>query len=126
MSICSLFGQTKIIDAKKMTIEEKIDGELKEGEWSDASIIEEFTELRPNLNEKEDKERNITCYLTYNDEGVYFAGICRDTSKHNFSSELVGRDGFGNNDFVGIVFDTYKDNLNAFEYFITPLNEKME
>ena len=40
--------------------------------------------------------------------------------------ELKGRDGFGNNDFVGIIFDTYHDKLNGFEYFVTPLGEQMD
>ena len=58
--------------------------------------------------------------------GIYFGGFCHEESKDSISTELVGRDGFGNNDFVGIIFDTYKDNINAFEYFITPLNEQMD
>lgn len=41
-------------------------------------------------------------YLAYNDLGIFVGGLCRD-DKDSISSELVGRDGFGNNDFVGVI-----------------------
>ena len=46
--------------------------------------------------------------------------------KDSIATELIGRDGFGNNDFVGVIFDTYRDKLNAFEYFVTPLGEQWD
>ncbi|MFZ1456811.1 MAG: DUF5916 domain-containing protein [Saprospiraceae bacterium] len=115
----------KEIKAARINHNIKIDGKLDNDEWKDASVIEGFTELRPVLNDLENPSKKTTLYLAYNDLGIFVGGLCRD-DKDSISSELVGRDGFGNNDFVGVIFDTYKDRLNAFEYFITPLNEQMD
>ncbi|MFZ4059062.1 MAG: DUF5916 domain-containing protein, partial [Ferruginibacter sp.] len=62
----------------------------------------------------------------YNNEGIYIGGYFREANKDSIAAELSGRDGFGNNDFVGIIFDTYQDKLNGFEYFITPLGEQWD
>lgn len=123
----SLFSQPpgKEIKAIKTKNNIKIDGIIDLEEWEDASVIEGFTELRPVLDDKEDPAKKTTIYLTYNDLGIFVGGLCRD-NRDSISSELAGRDGFGNNDFVGIIFDTYLDKQNSFEYFITPLNEQMD
>lgn len=62
----------------------------------------------------------------YNDEGIYFGGHCYERTKDSIATELAGRDGFGTNDYMGIIFDTYCDKLNGFEYFVTPLNEQWD
>jgi len=49
-----------------------------------------------------------------------------ENTKDSIATELVGRDGFGTNDYIGIIFDTYNDKLNGFEYFITPLGEQWD
>jgi hypothetical protein len=123
----SLWAQPpgKEIAATRIEHNIKIDGNVDLQEWKGASVIEGFTELRPILNDTENPLTKTTLYLAYNDLGIFVGGLCRDT-RDSISAELVGRDGFGNNDFVGIIFDTYKDKLNAFEYFVTPLNEQMD
>ena len=64
--------------------------------------------------------------MLYSDEGIYLGGYCHERSRDSISAELNGRDGFGNNDYIGFIFDTYNDKINAFEYFITPLGEQMD
>ncbi|RZM09210.1 MAG: hypothetical protein EOO88_49130 [Pedobacter sp.] len=53
-------------------------------------------------------------------------GYFHENNKDSIAAELAGRDGFGNNDFVGLVLDTYQDKINGFEYFITPLGEQWD
>mgnify|MGYP001175524746 CR=1 FL=1 len=123
----NVFGQSiiKELQAEKLTTNINIDGIIDPVEWKDATIVEGFTEFRPVLNDHENPSNKTTMYLTYNDLGIFVGGHCRD-SRDSISSELVGRDGFGNNDFIAIIFDTYRDKINAFEYFVTPLNEQMD
>jgi hypothetical protein len=130
LSTSTIFSQEKApiakqTDAQRITKKITIDGVPNLEEWSEASVLTGFTELRPILGDIEKPSHKTTVYLGYDDQGIYFGGICND-SKDSISSELAGRDGFGNNDFIGIVFDTYKDRQNAFEYFLTPLNEQMD
>ncbi|OSZ81652.1 hypothetical protein CAP36_06780 [Chitinophagaceae bacterium IBVUCB2] len=83
-------------------------------------------EFRPKVGAPEENITRSETYLMYDDDGIYFGGYLYERTKDSISTELRGRDGFGNNDFIGIIFDTYKDHQNGFEYFITPLNEQMD
>ena len=116
----------KSIEAQRSTKIVTLDGVINEDEWADASILENFIQLRPVPFKSEDEKTKTVTFLKYDNEGIYFGGKLFENSKDSISKELIGRDKFGNNDFVGIIFDTYKDNLNAFEYFVTPLNEQMD
>ena len=123
-----LFSQSppKILQSKRTTANIKIDGTLDEVAWKDAPIALGYTEFRPTPFRKEDEANRTEVYMLYNDEGIYIGGYCYEKTKDSISTELNGRDGFGNNDYIGIIFDTYKDKINAFEYFITPLGEQMD
>ena len=104
----------------------KIDGNLNELEWKTAPVADKFIELRPNTFRKEDEANRTEIYILYNNQGIYFGGYCHEKNKDSIATELVGRDNFGSNDFIGVVLDTYLDKLNGFEYFVTPLGEQMD
>ena len=116
----------KQLPAKRTSLIVKIDGNLDDAAWKDAATADGLTEFRPKVGAPEDSATRTETYLMYDDEGIYFGGYLHERTKDSISSELRGRDGFGNNDFIGIIFDTYNDRLNGFEYFITPLNEQMD
>lgn len=103
-----------------------IDGDISDAAWSEAAVADDFTEFRPVIGRKWHHEIRTVTYLLYDDNGIYFAGRCYESTPDSISRELAGRDGFGNNDYIGIVFDTYEDKLNGFEYFVTPLNEQWD
>jgi hypothetical protein len=119
------------IEKKKITIKKintviKIDGTMDEAAWKDAAIADKFTELQPTPFLAESIDNATQVYFLYNAEGIYVGGNLHEKNKDSIAAELVGRDGFGNNDFLGVVFDTYKDKLNGFEYFVTPLGEQFD
>ena len=64
--------------------------------------------------------------MLYSDDGLYLGGYCHERTRDSIAAELNGRDGFGNNDFIGFTFDTYNDKINGFEYFVTPFGEQMD
>ncbi len=99
---------------------------LTDSAWKDAAMMTDLVEFRPKIGDKEEYSNRTEAWLMYDDEGIYFGGYCHEKTKDSIASELVGRDGFGTNDYVGIIFDTYYDKLNAFEYFVTPLNEQWD
>ncbi len=111
---------------KRITSSLKIDGVLDEVEWKTAGVADKFVMLRPAPFIPESVDNATQIYFLYNNEGIYVGGILNEKVKDSIASELIGRDGFGNNDFIGVIFDTYKDNLNGFEYFVTPLGEQMD
>ncbi len=125
-----LFAQNKIeqrkLYPKRITASLKIDGVLDEPQWKYAPLADKFTSLRPTPFIPESEDNSTKIFFLYNNEGLYIGGVLKEKYKDSIASELIGRDGFGNNDFVGIIFDTYLDKLNGFEYFVTPLGEQMD
>ena len=107
------------LKAKRTTATFKIDGITDEAAWKDAAAVLDYTEFRPTPFRKEDPAVKTEAYILYSDEGIYIGGYVHERTKDSIASELKGRDGFGNNDYVGVIFDTYKDHINAFEYFVT-------
>ena len=104
----------------------KIDGVLDEPAWKNAPLATNFIELRPQPFRMEDDANRTEIYILHNDQGIYIGGYCHEKNKDSIATQLVGRDNFGNNDFVGVIFDTYYDKINGFEYFVTPLGEQMD
>jgi hypothetical protein len=118
--------QPRILAANRTSKLVKIDGLLTDAAWKDAAMMTDLVEFRPIIGAKENDGTKTVSYLMYSDEGIYFGGICYERTKDSIATELKGRDGFGTNDYVGIIFDTYNDKLNGFEYFVTPLNEQWD
>jgi len=116
----------KELPAKRTTQSVKIDGLITDSAWKDAALMTDLVEFRPKMGKVEAYEVRTETYLMYNDEGIFFGGFCYERTKDSIARELKGRDGFGTNDYIGIIFDTYHDKLNGFEYFVTPLNEQWD
>ena len=116
----------RILQAKRTSGKIKIDGVLNDIAWKDAAVMTDMVEFRPNVGRHEDYANRTIAYLMYNDEGIYFGGFCYERTKDSIATELKGRDGYGANDYVGIIFDTYNDKLNGFEYFVTPLGDQWD
>lgn len=114
------------LPAKRTNLPVKIDGVLDDAAWKEAPLMEGLIEFKPLVGDKEDPANKTEAYLIYDDLGIYFGGYCHERTRDSIASELAGRDGFGTNDFVGIIFDTYFDHINGFEYFVTPLNEQWD
>lgn len=124
----AVHGQTekKQLAAKRISSVIKIDGELDEPVWKETLPADKFIALRPTPFIPESPGNASQVYFLYDDAGIYVGGYMHENSVDSVASELTGRDGFGNNDFVGVIFDTYNDQLNGFEYFVTPLGEQMD
>ena len=114
------------LPAQRTTQPVKIDGLLNEAAWKDAAIMTDLVEFRPKVGAKEAQTNRTETYLMYDNEGIYFGGYCHESTKDSIAAELSGRDGFGTNDYMGLIFDTYNDKINGFEYFVTPLNEQWD
>jgi hypothetical protein len=114
------------LPAQRTTKAVKIDGVINDEAWKDAAMMTDMIEFRPTVGRREDPETKTIAYLMYNDEGIYFGGYCYERTRDSIARELAGRDGFGTNDYIGLIFDTYNDKQNGFEYFVTPLGEQWD
>ena len=117
----------KTIVISKTAEKIKIDGVFDEPAWKTAGAAKDWVTSQPAPFMPEIKGDESETYFLYDNEGIYIAGYMHENKKDSIAAELTGgRDGFGNNDFFGVIFDTYEDKLNGFEYFVTPLNEQWD
>ena len=104
----------------------KIDGNINDEAWKSAAMFDRFVEMRPTFNNPENTASRTEAWILYNNDAVYFGGICYEPSRDSISSELVGRDVVGINDFIGIMFDTYQDRINGVGFYVTALGEQFD
>lgn len=103
-----------------------IDGFINDPAWKKAPLATSFVEFRPNIGLAEDEKNKTEVWMLYDNSAIYIAGFCHEISRDSISTELVGRDVIGSNDFVGVLFDTYHDEINGFGYYVTPLGEQYD
>jgi hypothetical protein len=123
------FGQQptpKLLPAKRTTASVKIDGDLSEAAWKEAVPATGFVEWRPNAGSPENPANRTVVYFLYDNTSVYVGGYCYEQTADSISRELVGRDVVGVNDFVGVIFDTYNDKINASGFYVTPYGEQFD
>jgi hypothetical protein len=103
-----------------------IDGNIDDDAWKAAPLITDMVEWRPSFGKPEIAADRTEMRLLYDNNAIYFSGFCHESANDSISTELVGRDVVGVNDFVGILFDTYHDQINGFGYYVTPLGEQFD
>lgn len=116
----------KKMPAVRTTQKIVIDGDLKDDAWKSAPVATDMVEWRPSFGKAENYENRTEIRILYDNTAIYIGGFCHQASNDSISTELVGRDKVGVNDFVGILFDTYNDQINGFGYYVTPLGEQYD
>ena len=104
----------------------KVDGELSDEAWLTAPVATNFVEENPNPGRVENFASRTEVKILYDDNFIYVGGYCHENTADSVQRELVGRDVVGTNDFVGVIFDTYYDKINATGFYVTPLGEQFD
>ena len=119
-------GQLQAVtnDLPKTSEAIKIDGVMDEAVWQHATQIQIDTETNPGENTPAPVA--TVAYLVENGESLYIAFDARDPDPSKIRAYLQDRDSAWNDDFVGVVLDTYNDERRAFEFFSNPLGIQMD
>ncbi len=116
----------KKLPAQRLTTTIKIDGNLDDAAWKNAPVADSFVEWRPNFGPIENYTNRTEIYILYDNNAIYVAGYLHEKTADSVSRELAGRDKIGSNDYVGVIFDTYYDKINASGFYVTPLGEQFD
>ena len=106
--------------ASKITV----DGVLDEAAWQKATRIDLKYETRPGENVPPAVATEV--FVTYDDAHFYAAFRAHDPDPSAIRAHVSDRDNAFNDDFVGIVLDTFNDERRAFEFFVNPLGVQMD
>jgi hypothetical protein len=96
----------------------EIDGDIGDAGWATAARATNFTETFPGDQVRPPVDTEVL--ITYDDEHLYVAFIVHD-DPGAIRASMRARDEIFNDDFVGIILDTYDNQAWAYELFVNPL-----
>jgi hypothetical protein len=102
----------------------EIDGKLEDPIWQTALSLPLTVETYPRENAV--PEVQTTAYLVENGDQLLIAFDARDPDPSSIRAYLRDRDSAFNDDFVGVVLDTFNDQRRAFEFFVNPFGVQMD
>ena len=102
----------------------QIDGVLDDPIWRTALRLPLTIETYPRENQTPEVE--TTAYLVENGDQLLIAFDARDPDPESIRAYLRDRDSAFNDDFVGVVLDTFNDQRRAFEFFVNPFGVQMD
>lgn len=99
----------------------KMDGQLNDAAWQNAMTGGDFIVNSPSFGNK--AAQATTVKLLYTNTAIYVGAMLYDDPKLVLK-QLTSRDReeFQNTDFFSVIFDTYNDNQNAFQFTVTAAN----
>ncbi|HXI22640.1 MAG TPA: DUF5916 domain-containing protein, partial [Pyrinomonadaceae bacterium] len=95
-----------------------IDGKLDDEVWKSATVLKDFIQVQPGDNIAPSKPTEVL--LGYDAKFLYIAFHCYD-EPDKVRSAISKRDNVWNDDYVGILFDTFNDKRKAYEFDLNPL-----
>lgn len=97
----------------------RVDGVLEEAVWEDALALELNFEVRPGENVPPPVRTEVL--LAHDRARLYAAFRCYDPDPSEIRAHLSDRDNLGDDDWVGIVLDTFNDDRRSFDLLVNPL-----
>src|SRR6266568_5584544 len=95
-----------------------IDGKLDDEIWKQATVLKDFYQVQPGDNIAPSKPTEVM--LGYDSKFIYVAFHCYD-EPDKVRAAISKRDNIFNDDYVGILFDTFNDGRKAYEFDFNPL-----
>lgn len=96
-----------------------IDGEINAREWADATRIDVATEFQPG--DSIPAAVGAEALLMENGEILYVAFIAEDPDPTAIRAFYRDRDTVWDDDWVGVVLDTFNDERRAYQFMVNPL-----
>jgi hypothetical protein len=95
-----------------------IDGKLDDEVWKLAAVLKDFYQVQPGDNTPPSKPTEVL--LGLDSRFLYVAFHCYD-EPDKVRATIAKRDDIFNDDYVGILFDTFHDRRKAYEFDFNPL-----
>ena len=106
------------------TKEIRIDGRVDPDEWSDALPVDLDIETEPG--ENIEAPVATRAYIVEDGKSLFLAFVAEDPEPDRIRAYLRDRDAAFDDDYVGIVIDTFGDRQRAFQFFVNPLGVQMD
>ncbi|MES2626249.1 MAG: DUF5916 domain-containing protein [Pseudomonadota bacterium] len=101
-----------------------IDGTYSAAEWGDATLVQLTNETHPSQNIPALVKTDV--YVMEDGESLLLAFVAEDPEPEKIRAFYRDRDRAFQDDFVGVVIDTFNDERRGFEFFVNPLGVQMD
>jgi hypothetical protein len=95
-----------------------IDGKLDDEVWQTAAVLKDFYQVQPGDNLIPQNRTQVM--LGYDAHFLYLAFHCFDDPE-KVRANIAKRDNIFDDDYVGVLFDTFNDQRRAYEFDFNPL-----
>jgi len=95
-----------------------IDGILDDDIWNETPGYTDFQTFQPDYGKP--VSENTIAYSAYDNETLYFAFSCYDSEPDKIQATITSRDNIFNEDWIGVVLDSYNDQQNAYGFMVNP------
>jgi hypothetical protein len=102
----------------------ELTGKLSDPMWKSATPIELSYEIQPGENTP--ARQKTLVYVLYNSDCIYFGFNCLDSAAKLVRAHITDRDNAFDDDFVGILLDTYGTMQDGYEFFVNPYAIQMD
>jgi len=65
-------------------------------------------------------------YLSYDAANLYIIFVARDRDPSSIRASMTRREGFGNDDFVGVMLDPFREGRRAYLFIVNPLGVQLD
>lgn len=110
-------GQNKMYKSSRTNEAIRIDGQMTEDSWYNATVATDFLERNPTEGRAPRFKTEVR--VLYDDNNIYILGYCFDNYPDSILTQLGERDDRLNADRFSISFDTYNNMLDAFTFSVT-------
>lgn len=117
-SVPNLGEEKKPYQVRQATSEIKIDGILNEKAWQEALNLELKYEVEPGENIKPPVKTEAL--LVYGSRNLYVAFRAYDADPSAIRAWYTDRDHIWEDDYVGIVLDTFNDSRRSYDFYCNP------
>ena len=107
-----------VVRAVKIDGDITLTGDLCDPRWKLADPVDLGYETQPGENIP--APQKTTARVLYSNDYVYFGFDCKDTDPTAIRAHITDRDKLYDDDFVGIILDTYGDFQRSYEFFVNP------
>jgi hypothetical protein len=108
----------KIVIPDRISEVIKIDGDLNEEVWNQASLSKDFITYQPVYGEVLAQKTEV--WMAYDSESLYFAFKCYDSEPNKIKTSISQRDKMYNDDWVAVLIDTMGNKQTSYEFYVNP------
>lgn len=126
VSVQGVFAQSVVSSLKATRINTaiKIDGELSDPAWNEATSVSDFVQFEPKPGRSPSHQTAFK--ILYDDKAVYISAIMYDEAPDSINLQLSERDQIGVVDWIGFTIDSYQDGQNGSGFFVTASGNQID